>query len=75
MIPLEEMTLCAVRYCLGRSSYVIADVCRWVRTLPTPSKNFVIVCVRDIKDQLERDPNTSYAKNWLDLIDYLLKLL
>lgn len=30
---LEELLICAVRYCLPRHTYVVADADRWVRTL------------------------------------------
>lgn len=53
---MEEMILvCAVRYALGRMSYVVGEVCQYV-TLHRKklSKECINVIIRDIEDELER---------------------
>lgn len=72
MTDVEEITLCAVRYALGRASYVVSDVDKWVRGIENPSSHFVEICARDISEQLERNTDTRYADVWRELRDYLL---
>ena len=52
----EEMILiCAVRYALGRMSYIVGDVCRYVALKqPDLSQNCINIIIRDIEEELER---------------------
>lgn len=54
MTPDEQILICAVRYALGRMSYVVQDVCDYVKTkvgeLSEECKNIMI---KDIEEQLE----------------------
>lgn len=53
--PDETILICAVRYALGRMSYIVGDVARYVEskrnTLSSQCKNIII---RDIEEELER---------------------
>ena len=74
MTETEEITLCAVRYALGRSSYVISDVIDFVMNLEKPySTGFLNVCIRDIRQELKEYPEISYKKEWEKLVEYLNK--
>ena len=62
----------AVRYMLGRSSYGIGCVCDYVKLNKdrlTESNKSVII--RDINEQIEKFPDTSYKEKWLKLADLL----
>ena len=52
----EEMILiCAVRYALGRMSYIVGDVCRYVALKqPDLSQNCINIIIRDIEEELKR---------------------
>lgn len=53
--PDEQILICAVRYALGRMSYIVGDVTRYVEskhnTLSSQCKNIII---RDIEEELEK---------------------
>lgn len=55
MTPEETILICAVRYALGRMSYVVAEVCEYVyyrrNKLSEYCKNIII---RDIEEDLVR---------------------
>lgn len=51
----EQILICAVRYALGRMSYIVGDVCRYVALKqPSLSQNCINIIVRDIEEELER---------------------
>ena len=54
MTPEEQILICAVRYALGRRTYIVEDVCRYVKnqkdTLSDQCKNIII---NDIEDDVE----------------------
>lgn len=64
MTPQEEMTICAVRYSLGRSSYVVDDTIQWVKALENKSKNFLHILKRDIAEHLTLHPDMPHAEEW-----------
>lgn len=75
----EEILICAVRYALGRMSYVVGDVCKYVAskkdTLSKPCKNVII---KDIEDEIEMYHRlgrtcgmVSDELDWLELLDVL----
>ncbi len=53
--PNEQILIYAVRYALGRMSYIVGDVARYVKsknnTLSSQCKNIII---RDIEEKMER---------------------
>lgn len=55
MTPEETILICAVRYALGRMSYVVSEVCQYVAIQKDKlSQNCINVIVRDIEEELER---------------------
>lgn len=51
----EQILICAVRYALGRQSYIVSVVCGYVADKrKTLSQNCLNVIIRDIEDELER---------------------
>ena len=45
-----EMAHCAVRYCLGRMTYIVTDGCRWARLYAPHNEWFREQVIRDIED-------------------------
>lgn len=50
----ESMALCAVRYTMGRSSYIVGDGQRWARDLGKRSPQARAVMVRDLQESVDR---------------------
>lgn len=51
----EQILLCAVRYALGRRSYIVGTVCEYVRlNRQKLSEQCVNIIIRDIKEESER---------------------
>ena len=65
MSPDEEILICAVRYALGRMSYVVNIVCEYVcfrrKKLSTHCKNIII---RDIEETLARYHDIGRTVGW-----------
>lgn len=60
---LETMLLCAVRYGLGRCSYIVSDICEYVSELiPNLSEWALENLKRDISEEI----NSLYSKEWYD---------
>ena len=53
--PDESILICAVRYALGRMSYIVSEVCQYV-TLKrkTLSLECLGIIIRDIEEEMER---------------------
>ena len=55
MTPEEQILICAIRYALGRMSYIVGVVCDYVyfkrKTLSIECINIII---RDIEEEMER---------------------
>lgn len=50
----EQILICAVRYALGRRSYIVGTVAEYVNSKKNElSKNCINIIIRDIKEQLE----------------------
>ena len=76
----EEMILiCAVRYALGRMSYIVGDVCRYVALKqPDLSQNCINIIIRDIEEELERYHKCGHTlgmecdeRTWVRLLERL----
>ena len=68
------VTLSAVRYMLGSSSYGVGCVIDWCKDNKSRlKKKNISVIERDILERIEQFPDLSYKQEWLDLIDYLKK--
>jgi len=52
----DLMAVAAVRYCLGRSSYIVGDCCEWLpQAWPTLSESARNIIKRDIEEALKTD--------------------
>ena len=55
MTPDEQILICAVRYALGRMSYIVGVVCDYVYfKRKTLSKECINIIIRDIEEEMER---------------------
>lgn len=51
----EQILICAVRYALGRMSYIVGVVCDYVAVKqPELSKECINIIIRDIEEELKR---------------------
>jgi hypothetical protein len=75
----EEMIVCAVRYALGRRTYIVGDVIKYVTMkkddLSAYCKNIII---RDIKEYIDTYKRLNLTegfgideKGWLELVEVL----
>lgn len=79
MTPEETILICAVRYALGRMSYIVHDVCQYVAfTRKKLSQNCINIIIRDIDEELERYHNAGQflgmecdERQWIKLRDLL----
>lgn len=54
MTPDEQILICAVRYALGRMSYIVGVVCDYVKSKRNElSDNCKNIIIKDIEEQLE----------------------
>lgn len=54
MKPEEQMLISAVRYALGRQSYIVGDTCKFVKSVVDKlSKNCIAIMITDIEDEIE----------------------
>lgn len=54
MKPEEQMLISAVRYAIGRSSYIVSDTCRFVTNIKSKLSNECIdIMIHDIEFDLE----------------------
>lgn len=55
MAPEEQILICAVRYTLGRMSYIVGVVCDYVYfKRKTLSRECINIIIRDIEEEMER---------------------
>lgn len=79
MIPEELMLISAVRYALGRRSYIVGDTCDFVRSIRGKlSDNCRRIIIRDIEEELERYHSFGTTcgmecdeQSWLRLLEVL----
>ena len=75
----EHIIICAVRYALGRMSYVVEVVCQYVALKkPVLSKNCIKCVIRDIEEELQRYHDLGKTlgmecdeRSWLNLLEVL----
>lgn len=79
----EEMILiCAVRYALGRMSYVVDEVCSYVALKRGElSQNCINIIIRDIKEELQRYHDAGQKlgmecdeRSWMKLLEVLERM-
>ena len=51
---LETMALCAIRYTIGRQSYIVSDGQKWARHWGEKSSWVRGVIIRDLRDEVRR---------------------
>jgi hypothetical protein len=60
----DLMALAAVRYCLGRSTYIVPDCCDWLRQVWTDlSQDVRAVIERDVEEEFMRDNTARFRKS------------
>lgn len=57
----ETMALCAIRYTIGRMSYIVSDGVRWARKYGQESKWIREVLIRDLQEAVRHESNGSQA--------------
>ena len=75
----EQMLIGAVRYALGRMSYVVGDTCRFVaRVKDKLSQQCIDIIIRDIEEEMERYHSVGQTlgmdideRNWVRLLEFL----
>ena len=77
----EMMALCAIRYCIGRRSYIVSSGVEWARKYGAASPYVCDLVIRDIEEHLSRgeripecrsDPTDE--KSWREVLAYLKSL-
>ena len=55
-VPTDDahMAICAIRYTIGRRSYIVADGQRWARKWGAESKWVRSVLLRDLREEVRR---------------------
>ena len=77
--PDESILICAVRYALGRMSYIVGEVANYVfYKCKTLSKECIDIIIRDIEEELQRYHNSGQMlgmecdeKLWTRLLELL----
>ena len=75
----EQILICAVRYALGRISYIVGEVCDYVAVKqPELSKECINIIIRDIEEELKRYHDAGQKlgmecdeRTWLRLLERL----
>lgn len=50
----ETMALCAIRYCIGRSSYIVVDGVTWARRWGGQSEQVRAILIRDLREATDQ---------------------
>ena len=79
MTPEEQMLISAVRYALGRMTYIVGTTCDFVASIKDKlSEKCIYIIIHDIEEELER--YHSFGKklgmdmderSWLNLLEFL----
>ena len=77
--PDESILICAVRYALGRMSYIVGEVANYVFfKRKTLSKECIDIIIRDIEEEMERYHSAGYKlgmdcdeRTWKNLLEAL----
>ena len=79
MTPDEQILICAVRYALGRMSYMVGVVCEYVYfKRKTLSNECINIIIRDIEEEKERHHKAGQLlgmecdeRTWIRLLEVL----
>lgn len=77
----EQILICAVRYSLGRMSYIVNVVCQYVTyKRKNLSRECINIIIRDIEEEMERYHRAGERlgmecdeRDWCELLDILKK--
>jgi hypothetical protein len=53
----ELMAVCAIRYAIGRQSYIVSDAVRWAREFGASSPSIRNVIINDLEEAVQREDN------------------
>ena len=75
----EQIIICAVRYTLGRMSYIVGVVCEYVALKNSElSEHCIAIIIRAIREELQRYHDIGQALgmecdegNWISLLEIL----
>lgn len=68
----EQILICAVRYCLGRHSYVVAECIHWVRQAwPTLSQGTRHTIRKDVETYVQREEDDADRAVWTGLLAFM----
>ena len=75
----ELMLVCAVRYALGRQSYIVGTTCEFVAGIKDKlSQNCINIMIKDIEESIKYHHSVGRncgmdidERNWLNLLDIL----
>lgn len=75
----EQILICAVRYALGRMSYIVGVVAEYVAVKqPELSKESINIIIRDIEEELKRHHDAGHTlgmecdeRTWVRLLERL----
>jgi hypothetical protein len=75
----EQILICAVRYALGRRTYIVSIICKYVELkLRNLSRSCIECMKKDIKEEFNRFHACGHTvgdecdeKDWLDLLEKL----
>jgi hypothetical protein len=78
---LETMALCAIRYTIGRQSYIVSDGQNWARQWGEKSSWIRGVIIRDLRDEVRRCDDGFHTlgdqydeAGWRQVLEYLESL-
>ena len=79
MKPEEQMLISAVRYALGRRSYIVNTTCGFIKSVKDKmSQRCIDIIIRDTKEEIERYHRLEMTcgdycdeRDWLELLEVL----
>jgi hypothetical protein len=79
MTPEEQILICAVRYALGRMSYIVGVVCDYVKSKRNElSENCKNIIIKDIEESVEYYHRAGHTvemecdeRYWINLLEIL----
>ena len=82
MTPEEQILICAVRYALGRMSYIVGTVCDYVKSKSNEiSENCKNIIIKDIEESVEyyhaigcRVGMEFDERDWINLLNVLKEM-
>jgi hypothetical protein len=66
MTDAETMALCAIRYTIGRKSYIVSDGQRWAREWGAKSEYVRNVLLRDLREEVRKCDDGFATLGWME---------